>query len=176
MARTLGKKDEARQWDAKAKELRDTIRKLHWSEKMGIYNDVSADKSISDTITPAIFWPMWAGVATDKQAITATKYLSDPKMFAAKWPMPSVALGDPRFSAQGYWRGPTWVNLNWIAMRGLQRCGQKAAAAALREKTLDLVARTPVLYEYYDPLTGDGLGSRNYGWTAALYIDLILEP
>ena len=176
MARALGKKDEATQWDARARELRDSIRKLHWSGKMGIYNDVSADKSVSDTITPAIFWPMWAGIATPKQAITATKYLNDPKMFAARWPMPSVALGDPRFNAQGYWRGPTWVNLNWIAVRGLQRCGQKAAAAALREKTLDLVARTPVLYEYYDPLTGGGLGSRNYGWTAALYIDLILEP
>jgi hypothetical protein len=92
---------------------------------MGIYNDVSADKTVSDTITPAIFWPMWAGIATPKQATTATSYLADPKMFAAKWPAPSVALGDPRFTRDGYWRGPTWVNLNWITIRGLQRCGQK---------------------------------------------------
>ena len=176
MARTLGMNDEAGQWDARAVELRDTIRKLHWSEKSGIYNDVNADKTISDSITPAIFWPMWAGVPTDDQVTITAKYLSDPKMFAATWPMPSVALGDPRFRPSEYWRGPTWINLNWIAVRGLQRYGQNRAAAVLREKSLDLIARTPVIYEYYNPLTGDGLGSRNYGWTAALYIDMILEP
>ena len=176
MARTLGKKDEAKKWDARAKELRDTIRKFHWSEKVGIYNDVLADKSISDAITPAIYWPLWAGVATKKQAVKSAEYVSDPKMFGAKWPMPSVAVGDPRFMARSYWRGPVWINLNWVGIRGLERCGQKAAAAALREKTLDLIARTPVLYEYYDPLSGGGMGSLNYGWTSALYIDLVLEP
>ncbi len=176
MARTLGKDEEASRWDARAEELRDLICRLHWSEKLGIYNDVLPDKSVSDSMTPAIFWPMWAGIATDQQVIKSAQYLDDPQMFAAKWPVPSVALGDSRFSPQGYWRGPTWVNLNWIIIRGLQRCNQKAAAEALREKTLELVARTPVLYEYYDPITGDGLGSRNYGWTAALYIDLVMEP
>jgi hypothetical protein len=30
------------------------------------------------------------------------------------------------------------------------------------------------LYEYYSPLTGNGLGSPHYGWTSSLYIDLIL--
>ena len=176
MARALGKKEEAKRWDAKARELCAAIRKLHWNEKLGIYNDVLPDKSVSDSITPVIFWPMWVGVATPKQAINAVKYLTDPKVFATKWTMPSVAAGDPGFLPRDYWRGPVWINLNWTAVRGLERCGQKAAAAALREKTLDLIARTPVIYEYYDPLTGDGLGSCNYGWSSALYIDLVLKP
>jgi putative isomerase len=176
MARTLGKDEEARQWDARAKELRDQIRKLHWSEKLGIYNDVMEDGTVSDTMTPAIYWPIWAGVATGKQIANSVKYLDDPKMFGAKWPMPSVALGDPRFTQTEYWRGPTWINLNWIAIRGLERRGQKAAADGLREKTLDLLAHTPVFHEYYNPITGAGLGCPNYGWSAALYVDLTLQP
>lgn len=175
MARELGKKEDAKQWEAKAKELREAVRKWHWSEKLGIYNDVSVGKMVSVTMTPAIYWPMWAGISKKDQIAKSVGYLSDPKMFGAKWPMPSVALGDDRFRAKEYWRGPTWINLNWIAIRGFERYGQKAAASELREKTLDLLARTPVLYEYYDPLTGNGLGSKNYGWTSALYIDLVLE-
>jgi putative isomerase len=176
MARSLGKKDEARQWDAKAKELRDQIRQLHWSDKLGIYNDVSEDKSVSDTLTPAIYWPMWAGISKDSQIAKSIDYLNDPKVFAAEWPVPTVPVTDKRFEPKGYWRGPTWINLNWITIRGLEHYGRKAEAAALRDKTLDLVARTPVLYEYYDPITGEGVGSRNYGWTSALYVDLVLEP
>ncbi|MGD0898291.1 MAG: hypothetical protein ABR915_10685 [Thermoguttaceae bacterium] len=59
--------------------------------------------------------------------------------------------------------------------RGRQRTGP-GPGRRRRNKTLDLVARTPVIYEYYNPHTGDGLGSKNYGWTAALYIDLVMKP
>lgn len=176
MARSLGKKDEAKQWDAKAKELRDQIRQLHWSDKLGIYNDVSEDKSVSDTLTPVIYWPIWAGISEKTQLAQSIDYLNDPKVFAAKWPVPTVPVTDKRFEPTGYWRGPTWINLNWITIRGLERYGKKTEAAALREKTIDLMTRTPVLYEYYNPINGDGVGSRNYGWTSALYIDLTLEP
>ena len=30
-------------------------------------------------------------------------------------------------------------------------------------------------YEYFNPLTGDGLGANDFSWTAALLIDLISE-
>ncbi len=176
MAQTLGKNEEAKQWDAKAREIRDTIRRMHWNEKLGIYNDILPDKSVNDAVTPVIFWPLALGVATPDQAVNTVKYLSDPKAFATRWPLPSVAAGDPGFEPRNYWRGPVWINLNWFAVRGLERCGQKAAAAQLREKTLDLIARTVVLHEYYDPLTGDPLGSDNYGWTSAVYVDLIMNP
>jgi glycogen debranching enzyme len=87
-----------------------------------------------------------------------------------------VAQNDPSFTPTNFWRGPVWVNLNWMAVRALQRYGFDAEAADLRARTLSLVARTPTPYEYYNPRTGDGLGSPNYGWTAALYIDLALDP
>jgi putative isomerase len=144
---------------------------------MSIYNDTKpADGLPGERITPVMFWPMWVGVADAEQGAGAAKYLDDPKHLATTWPMPCVSVSDPTFLPRNYWRGPTWVNLNWTAVRGLQRCGQTEVAEALRVKTLDLVARTPIIHEYYYPLTGDGLGSKNYGWTAALFIDLIMKP
>jgi putative isomerase len=176
MANILGRHEESRQWAVKADELRDAIRKLHWNSALGVYNDTQKGQGTSDFITPVIFWPMWTGVATEEQGIGAVKYLGDPKCLAATWPLPSVALSHSTFRPKDYWRGPTWINLNWTAIRGLHRCGLEKEAADLREKTLKLVGRTPVFYEYYDPQTGEGLGSANYGWTAALCIDLILSP
>jgi len=65
--------------------------------------------------------------------------------------------------------------MNRIAIRGVERYGFKDKAATLREKTLKLVSRTPILYEYYDSQIGEGLGSPHYGLTAALFIDLGLD-
>lgn len=176
MARALGKNDEAEEWDKQAEDLAGKIRALHWDEAQGIYNDIGSDGSVSSLITPVIFWPFWTGLAGAEQAEGVLKSLRDPAIFGVRWPLPSVAAGHTTFRQQDYWRGPVWINLNWVTIRGLQRCGRDAEAAELREKTLELVARTPILYEYYNPINGDGLGSGNYGWTASLYIDLVMNP
>jgi hypothetical protein len=78
----------------------------------------------------------------------------------------------PGFSRHQYWRGPVWVNINWGAVLGLRRHGRDDLARALTEETLDLV-REHGVWEYYDPDTGDGLGSEEFSWTAALVLDLL---
>jgi hypothetical protein len=78
----------------------------------------------------------------------------------------------PGFSAHQYWRGPAWVNINWGAIQGLRRHRRDAEAEALRRHTLDLVDRNG-FWEYYDPTTGEGLGSEQFSWTAALVLDLL---
>jgi putative isomerase len=176
MAESIGKADEASEWRREAEELRKAINDVHFSSKQGLFNDVLEDQSLSTCLTPVIFWPMWTGVAREDQIEAAIASLKDPKVFGSKWPIPSVATSHPAFRARDYWRGPVWINLNWMTIRGLQRYGRREAADALREKTLDLVARTAILHEYYDPTDGSGLGSPHYGWTAALYIDLIMNP
>ena len=103
-------------------------------------------------------------------------YLKDPKKLGALWPLPSVAVENPAYRPGEFWRGGTWINLNWVAIRGLQRYGFIAEANSLRDKTLELIALTPVLYELYDSQSGAPVGCPNYGWTSALYIDLLMHP
>ena len=38
--------------------------------------------------------------------------------------VPSFDLTDPRYDAQRYWRGPTWLNTTWLVARGLHSHGR----------------------------------------------------
>jgi glycogen debranching enzyme len=78
----------------------------------------------------------------------------------------------PEFEPRRYWRGPIWANLNWLLSRGLRLQGFDSQAAELERTTLDLVAGSG-MREYYDPLTGEGLGAHDFSWTAAAVIDIL---
>ena len=78
------------------------------------------------------------------------------------------------FSPVQYWRGPVWVNLNWLLLRGLQHYGFDEQAEHLRQVTLDLVQQQG-FYEYFHPTTGNGHGSDLFSWTAALFLDILFE-
>ena len=80
----------------------------------------------------------------------------------------------PSSSARRYWRGPIWANLNWLLGRGLRQQGFAEQAEALERTTLDLVSRAG-MREYYDPVTGEGLGADDFSWTAAAVLDILSE-
>jgi glycogen debranching enzyme len=87
------------------------------------------------------------------------------------YPVPTADVLSPAFERRRYWRGPVWANLNWLIWRGLRATGHGDRAARLRARTIDLVDEGGAR-EYYDPATGDGLGSHAFSWTAALTIDM----
>ena len=84
----------------------------------------------------------------------------------------SFDLLDPAFDRRRYWRGPVWANLNWLLARGLRGHGLAEPARRLEEGTVRLVA-TAGLREYFDPLSGEGLGSDDFSWTAAAVLDIL---
>jgi hypothetical protein len=59
-------------------------------------------------------------------------------LIAAVRPVPTVAPEAPDFDPVRYWRGPVWVNVNWLVSAGLSRYGQEAEAGRIRAATLDL--------------------------------------
>jgi glycogen debranching enzyme len=78
----------------------------------------------------------------------------------------------PEFDRRRYWRGPVWANLNWLLARALRAHGLAVPAAALERTTLGLVQGAG-MREYFDPLTGEGLGSDDFSWTAAVVTDML---
>ncbi len=76
------------------------------------------------------------------------------------------------FEPRRYWRGPIWANLNWLLSRGLRQQGFEAQAHRLERTTLELISSSG-MREYYDPLTGEGLGAHDFSWTAAAVIDIL---
>jgi hypothetical protein len=85
---------------------------------------------------------------------------------------PSVATAEPSYRPGGgrgpirrYWRGPTWVNAAWLLWLGLRRLGYDQEAKRMADGLIRAVEREG-LREYYDPRTGEGLGAKDFAWSA----------
>ena len=85
----------------------------------------------------------------------------------------SIKPNYTRYEEKRYWRGPVWINCNWIIYQGLKDKDKKFAQM-VRSKTIDLVKKNG-FYEYFNTKTGKAYGAKNFSWTASLFLDLILE-
>ncbi len=56
----------------------------------------------------------------------------------------------------------------------VERYGYDEQAERLRNTIVSL-CKEQGFYEYYDPITGFGHGSDLFSWTAALFLDVVLE-
>ena len=121
--------------------------------------------------TIGTFMPLFGGVAAPTRATALVARLQSGG-FHAEYPVPSVPTDDPRFREEAYWKGPTWVNTNWLVIEGLHRSDEPALAATLRDRTVALVDQSG-FWEYFSPLSGEGYGAPAFSWTAALMLDLL---
>jgi putative isomerase len=103
--------------------------------------------------------------------------LTSPEAFGAPFPIPTVARSDPKYNPERMWRGPTWVNINYLFIEGLVRSGYADLARSLRDKTLELMMRHDDIYEYYNPETSDPPPSAAsvFGWSSAVFVDLAIK-
>ncbi len=60
--------------------------------------------------------------------------------------------------------------MNWLLWWSLVRAGEGERAAAMRRAALDQLAAGEFA-EYYEPFTGEPLGSLDQSWTAAVALD-----
>ena len=92
-----------------------------------------------------------------------------------KWQVPpSTSPVSVDFRARSYWRGPTWPCMTWLFSWALRRSGEEKAAEALRHAGLTQLVG-PEFAEYYEPYTGEPLGSLRQSWTAAAALDWLSE-
>jgi hypothetical protein len=89
-------------------------------------------------------------------------------------PVPSYDRTSPSFDTLRYWRGPIWINVNWLLRRGLLVHGRLDEAEDLRTEMMRLVHRNGH-FEYFHPTSGKGLGAPAFSWTAALSLDLLAD-
>ncbi len=129
-------------------------------------------------LTSSGFAPMFAGIPSLQQM---KKMLSALERFSKDgqyYLMPSFDPFDNHFEPQRYWRGPVWVNMNWLIFEGLKSYGERSWAQKIKEDTLQMV-REQGFFEYFEPdrkksrKQGFGYGGGQFSWTAALIIDLL---
>ena len=85
---------------------------------------------------------------------------------------PSTSPEEPGFLPRSYWRGPVWPVANWLLWWSLLRAGQSERAQSMRRETLEELSEGGFA-EYFEPFTGEPLGSGEQSWTAAVALDMV---
>ncbi len=157
--------------------LPEGIRKLGTSEETLFfsYDLISKDWIRKKTISSIL--PIYTGLVSKQQIDILVNWIThshwcieDGKCHVPV--LPSVDLAESYFSPLRYWRGPVWININWMIWLGLLKYGYRQIADKIKNGMLEL-ATNHGFREYYDPFSGQGLGGKSFSWTAALIIDMI---
>ena len=195
-AESLGLSDDADRWRAKHKGLCRLINERLWSEAHGFYLDYDVDRQEQSTVLASSgFFPLICGAASRERAAQLAAHLQDPEMFGTAVPVPCIAVRDVEHYAKDMWRGPMWVNVNWLIAHGFERYGMAEVADELRDKTIREIERCceryVTFFEIFDDrrevdppqLLRKGKCApeespyhqvfHDYGWTATLYVDML---
>jgi glycogen debranching enzyme len=81
-----------------------------------------------------------------------------------------VATTDAEYESANYWRGPTWIVTNAMAIWGLERYALVADADNLRQSTLTMMSASVTPWEYYDSTSGKGIGAPDFMWSGVFYM------
>lgn len=176
MAREAGHAADAAGYQAQAQAVRSAMQAQLWDPKAGAFRDLGLVKGHWQWLeadTPDEFMPLYAGLLdkNDPRVAGIVATITDPKKYWTPYPLPTVARDDPRFDPKSYWRGTSWVNVNYLVAKGLLAYGYTAQARSLLERTLDMVSRGG-MREYFNSETGEGLGAEHFSWTAALVVEI----
>ncbi len=129
-------------------------------------------------VSSSSFAALFAGIPTKD---IAKKLINTLRLKFKKDTLYLCASFDPthkKYDPVKYWRGPVWVNLNWMLYYGLNAYGYTDLAETIKKDTLELVEKAG-FYEYFDAQkasyskNSSGCGGSNFSWTAALFIDLL---
>lgn len=171
LADALSDPTAAAAWRQAAARTRAAMNARMWDDEAGFYWDLAgAGEEPIRVPTAAPFVALYGGVPDADRAARLVAHLTSVR-FAAAFPVPTVAMDDPHFAPADYWRGNTWLPVNWLIVRGLCAYGYHDLAADLARRSLALVQQAG-FYEYYHPLTGAGLGSHPQSWSG-LVLDLV---
>jgi glycogen debranching enzyme len=176
MARILGRTQEAEMWQRKSDTLALRMIDHFYDEKTGLFWSQKDHRRIN-VLTPFSLYPLWTGRMPAHINERLIQRIRDPQMFWTKYPLPTVAPCDPKYNPEQMWRGPVWININYIFVEALSRVGNQKLAQELAEQTLRLVMSQNDIYEYYHPDNGEPppKAAPMFGWSAACFIDLAIR-
>jgi putative isomerase len=177
IARVLGEETQAAGWQERANALLARMDEKMWDPEAGLYWPLLEGSKPIKLRTPFSLMPLLTGKLDPQIAARLVENLSDPARFWPRYPVPTVALGEEPYDPMVMWRGPTWVNINYLLQEGLERSGYETLAQDLRNRTLDMIMGYPDIFEYYNPETGEPgpKAATSFGWSAALFIEMVLR-
>ena len=177
IARILGNYKEADELNNEYSRIKDLVNKELWNEEMGIYCNKYWHGGFSDRLAPTSFYPLIAGIATEKQAKRMIEeHLLNENEFWGQYVIPSISKNDPAYFDNDYWRGRIWGPMNFLVSEGLKRYEFYDTSFEFSRKSLDLFLKEWTeenhIHENYNSITGDGDDVKNadpvYTWGGLL--------
>ena len=170
-----------------------------WCEEDGFYYDYDIQHNYLHKVqSVSSFLPLFAGISSEEQCRKLTAHLVNPDEFGTEFPIPTISKKDKTFGSD-LWRGPVWINYNYMISRGLADYGYGELSRKIKDKTLEVINEwynhTGTVYEFYDsenripPFCFNRKGQvhepydfrvkyqtiRDYGWSITLAFDLMNE-
>ncbi|MFP4292897.1 MAG: MGH1-like glycoside hydrolase domain-containing protein [Cyclobacteriaceae bacterium] len=154
-----------------------------WNPDTGMYDayDLVHNQRILMEASSGLM-PLFGSVPDQQKAEEMYKTLCGPAFSGSSeqsyYLCPSFTPMSEKFNAKKYWRGPVWINMNWMLYHGLNSYGYRDKAEQVRSESLELLSHYG-FYEYFDPIRNvatehnQGYGSRQFSWSAALCLDLL---
>ncbi len=150
-----------------------------WDEDTSNYlgYDLCSDELIHAPGNASFMAALYAGIPSEEQCRRIVARNLSSFNTHRYYLMPTVSPEEPAFEPRRYWRGPIWINTNWMLYRGLQHYGFDDWASRVKTDTLRLIEKYGI-YEYFNPVKTEteGCGTSRFSWSAALYLDLLNSP
>ncbi|MES2971094.1 MAG: trehalase family glycosidase [Patescibacteria group bacterium] len=173
----------AAKWEVAAAHRKKTMNELMWSNIRGLYYDYNYDKQRRGTVSSlAGFYPLWAGMATKKQAEQMVKAL---RRFENRGGLATTDVQQLSQFVPGaiptQWAYPNgWAPLHLLIVQGLERYGYHDDARRIAMKwlktNLSWFNEHGVFLEKYNVVSPDkppakGLypSQTGFGWTNAVF-------
>ena len=176
IAEILGQSTESEMWKKRRTAMVRRMIKDMWDEDAGLFWALLNEEPVR-VVTPFNLYPLWTGLLPESMNERLIQHLTNPGEFAAPYPIPTVARNDPHYSSERMWRGPVWANINYFFVEALEKVGRKDLADQVAERTLEMIMNQADISEYYNAETGEApaTAADNFGWTAAVFIDLAIR-
>ncbi|KAK6541770.1 Processing alpha glucosidase I [Orbilia ellipsospora] len=196
IALVLGEVDDAREYGRHEEAILRNIDDLHWNKEAGCYCDSTVDQFEESIhvchVGYVSIFPFLLGLLPhDSNKLgSILDIIADEEQLWSPFGLRSLSRQDEFYSkGENYWRGPIWVNMNYLAILRLKEYGsvkgphQKQAAKLYKELRKNVVnnvfkvwEETGFAWEQYEQETGSAKGVQHFlGWTS-LVVNIMALP
>lgn len=148
----------AGEWEMKASEVSDTLRRYLWNRKRGaLYDRDKKGKPIDILCHNTLRCMYWGSVSQNMADRFVKEHLLNPAEFWTRFPLPSVAANDPAFrnAPENNWSGQPEGLTYQRAITALENYGYHPVVTALGNKLIHAVHENGCRFtQQYDPFTG----------------------
>ncbi|MCV6628772.1 MAG: trehalase family glycosidase [Flavobacteriaceae bacterium] len=181
LAKQIGLTEDADRFVTDAEKLKANIQKQFYDAEDGWFYDTNLAGDVFIKGEGSEGWTaLWANAATAEQAESVKSKMMMPEKFFTKVPFQTMSADHEKFNPlRGYWRGPNWLDQAYFGVKALKNYGYEKEAILATQKILDGAAGVKksgvAIRENYHPITGEGLNAKNFSWSAAHLIMLLVN-